>query len=198
VSKSGEAEEGRNILVTGIGGGVALNVLQFAVGKGCDVWVTSGSQEKIEKAKKMGAKGGVSYKSEGWEKELKGMLPKERPWFDAVIDGAGGDVVKKTLRLLKPGGVIVQYGMTVSPKMDWIMPAVLNNLELKGSTMGSRKEFKEMVAFVNEKKIRPVVSRVVKGIDNIREIDELFEEMKKGSQFGKLVVEIQRGGSSKL
>ena len=79
------------------------------------------------------------------------------------------------------------------------MPAVLKNLELKGSTMGSRKEFKDMVAFVNEKKIRPVVSRVVKGIDNIWEIDGLFEEMKKGSQFGKLVVEIQgEGGSSKL
>jgi D-arabinose 1-dehydrogenase-like Zn-dependent alcohol dehydrogenase len=89
--------------------------------------------------------------------------------------------------------------MTVAPKMDWTMPAVLKNLELKGSTMGSRKEFKDMVAFVNEKKIRPVVSRVVKGIDNIREIDGLFEEMKKGSQFGKLVVEIQgEGGSSKL
>jgi len=79
------------------------------------------------------------------------------------------------------------------------MPAVLNNLELKGTTMGYRKEFKEMVAFVNEKKIRPVVSRVVKGIENIGEIDELFEEMKKGSQFGKLVVEIQgEGGLSKL
>jgi D-arabinose 1-dehydrogenase-like Zn-dependent alcohol dehydrogenase len=88
--------------------------------------------------------------------------------------------------------------MTVAPKMDWTMPAVLNNLELKGSTMGSRKEFKDMVAFVNEKKIRPVVSRVVKGIDNIKAIDELFEEMKKGSQFGKLVIEIQGGGSSKL
>jgi D-arabinose 1-dehydrogenase-like Zn-dependent alcohol dehydrogenase len=89
--------------------------------------------------------------------------------------------------------------MTVAPKMDWTMPAVLNNLELKGSTMGSRKEFKDMVAFVNEKKIRPVVSRVVKGIDNIREIDQLFDEMKKGSQFGKLVVEIQgEGSSSKL
>ena len=88
----------------------------------------------------------------------------------------------------------MQYGMTVSPKMEWSMPAVLNNLELKGTTMGSSKEFKEMVAFVNEKKIRPVVSRVVKGIENIGEIDELFEEMKKGSQFGKLVVEIQGEG----
>jgi len=89
--------------------------------------------------------------------------------------------------------------MTVAPKMDWTMPAVLSNLELKGSTMGSRKEFKDMVAFVKEKKIRPIVSRVVKGIDNIKEIDELFQEMKGGSQFGKLVIEIQgQGGSSKL
>lgn len=95
--------------------------------------------------------------------------------------------------------MIVQYGMTVSPKMDWTMNAVLNNLELKGSTMGSRKEFKDMVAFVNEKKIKPVVSRVVKGLDNLGEINELFDEMKKGSQFGKLVVEIGGGGrESKL
>lgn len=101
VSKSGEAEEGRNVLVTGIGGGVALNVLQFAVEKGCEVWVTSGSQEKIEKARGLGARGGVSYRGEKWEQELKKMLPGERPYFDAVIDGAGGDVVKRALRLLK-------------------------------------------------------------------------------------------------
>ena len=93
------------------------------------------------------------------------------------------------------GGIVVQYGMTVGPKMDWLMSANLRNLELRGTTMGSRKEFKEMVEFVNEKKIRPVVSRVVKGIDNIKEIDELFDEMKTGSQFGKLVIEIVGEGS---
>jgi D-arabinose 1-dehydrogenase-like Zn-dependent alcohol dehydrogenase len=90
--------------------------------------------------------------------------------------------------------------MTVSPKMEWNMNAVLKNIELRGSTMGSRKEFKEMVAFVNEKKIRPVVSRVVKGIDNIKEIDGLFDDMKKGTQFGKLVIEVSSGtgATSKL
>lgn len=94
---------------------------------------------------------------------------------------------------------MVQYGMTVAPKMEWIMSAVLNNLELKGSTMGSRKEFKDMVAFVNDKKIKPIVSRTVKGIDNIKDIDGLFEDMKKGSQFGKLVIELEQlGHASKL
>lgn len=85
----------------------------------------------------------------------------------------------------------MQYGMTTSPKMDWSMPAVLKNIDLKGSTMGSRKEFHEMITFVNEKKVVPVVSRVVKGLDNLKEIDTLFDDMKKGSQFGKLVIEIK-------
>ena len=90
---------------------MALNVLQFAVAKGCGVWVTSGSQEKIDKAKKMGAKGGVSYKTDGWEKELKKQLPKDRPFIDAIIDGAGGNVVQKAVRLLKVCCQDLNYGL---------------------------------------------------------------------------------------
>ncbi|KAI5463786.1 hypothetical protein BGZ63DRAFT_403061 [Mariannaea sp. PMI_226] len=195
VTKSNAAFPGANILLTGIGGGVALQVLQFAVGFGCNVFVTSGDQAKIARAKELGARGGVSYRNEGWEKELRELLPADRPYLDAVIDGAGGNIVGKTIRLLKAGGVISQYGMTVSPKMDWLMQAVLANVELKGSTMGSRKEFRDMVAFVKEKKIRPVVSRVVKGLDNITEIDGLFNDMDQGKQFGKLVIEIGDGGA---
>ena len=77
--------------------------------------------------------------------------------------------------------------------MNFVMGAVLRHIDLRSSTMGSRKEFSDMVRFVAEKKIVPVVSRTVKGLD-IPAIDTLFEEMKNGSQFGKLVVEI---GSSK-
>lgn len=190
VTKSGAAQAGRNILVTGIGGGVALAVLQFASAMGCNVYVTSSSPEKIEKAKAMGAKSGVSYKAEGWDRELAAMLPKDRPVLDAVIDGAGGDIVSKGVKLLKPGGVIVQYGMTVGPKMDWLMAANLKNIDLRGSTMGSRKEFREMVAFVREKKITPVISRVVQGLDNLEGIEGLFKEMDEGRQFGKLVIQI--------
>ena len=73
------------------------------------------------------------------------------------------------------------------------MSAVLKNIEFKGSTMGSRKEFAEMVAFVKEKKLTPVVSRVVQGLD-LDAIDGLFEDMKKGSQFGKLVIELSKDG----
>lgn len=100
--KCGEhATRGKNVLVTGIGGGVALMALLFAVAEGCNVYVTSGEQGKIDRAVGLGAKGGVVYKEKGWEKKLKGMLPKERGWLDAIVDGAGGDVVAKGSKLLK-------------------------------------------------------------------------------------------------
>lgn len=77
------------------------------------------------------------------------------------------------------------------------MGAVLKNIDFRGSTMGSRKEFKDMIDLVKDKRVKPVVSRVVKGLD-IAQIDGLFDDMKKGSQFGKLVVDLSSGASSKL
>jgi NADPH:quinone reductase-like Zn-dependent oxidoreductase len=92
---------GKNILITGIGGGVALMALTFASATGANVWVTSGNEEKIRRAVELGAKGGVSYKEEGWEKKLLGMLPSENRQIDAIVDGAGGDAVEKGVKLLK-------------------------------------------------------------------------------------------------
>lgn len=80
--------------------------------------------------------------------------------------------------------------MTVGPKMTWIMPDVLKNIELRGSTMGSRKEFSDMTKYVHDKGIKPLVSRTVQGITNLKDIDSLFDEMNKGTQLGKLVIEI--------
>ncbi|RMZ79313.1 hypothetical protein DV737_g3418, partial [Chaetothyriales sp. CBS 132003] len=171
---------GKNILVTGIGGGVALMALEFARAAGANVWVTSSSEEKIEKAVRLGASGGVNYKEQNWEKKLLGMLPKENKQIDAIVDGAGSDIA---------GGIISVYGMTVSPVMPFLMVAVLKNIEVKGSTMGSRKEFKDMIDFIRAKKARPSVSRVVQGLD-LDAVNSLFGDMKQASQFGKLVVEI--------
>lgn len=198
MTKSGNAEPGRNILVTGIGGGVALMVLLFATAKGCNVFVTSSSIEKIDRAKSLGAKGGVVYTDEeGWPKTLRKLLPEDRPFLDAVIDGAGSDIVGNTWKLLKPGGVVVSYGMTTMIQPTLPMQAVMKNVELKGSTMGSRREFGEMVRFVSENKIRPVMERVVSGIDNLEAIESLFDDLKEGRQFGKLVVEIYNNSTEK-
>lgn len=89
--------------------------------------------------------------------------------------------------------------MTVSPRMPFLMQAVMKNIEVKGSTMGSRKEFADMVDYIKTKKLRPTVSETVRGIKNLEEIDRLFGQMKEGSQFGKLCIEVSGdGASSKL
>ena len=89
--------------------------------------------------------------------------------------------------------------MTTSPTMPYLMSAVLKNIDVRGSTMGSRKEFADMVKFVQEKHLKPVISRTVSGIDNLDGINSLFEDMKSGSQFGKLVIEVSKESeSSKL
>lgn len=95
--------------------------------------------------------------------------------------------------------MITVYGMTTSPTMPFSMAAVLKNIEVRGSTMGSRKEFADMVKFVREKNVKPVVSRTVGGgLANLEGIDSLFDDMKSGSQFGKLVIEVSKEREAKL
>ncbi|KAL8987027.1 MAG: hypothetical protein Q9169_008732, partial [Polycauliona sp. 2 TL-2023] len=191
-TKSGNAKPGRNILITGIGGGVALQALAFAAAEGCNVYVTSGSEEKLAKAKELGAKGGVNYKNDKWENDLLAMLPHHRPKIDAIIDGAGGDIIPKGVKILKFGGIIVTYGMTLGPKISFPMTAVMSNIEVRGSTMGSRREFADMMQAYRKKQMKPVISRVVSGIEDLDQIDSLCEDMRKGNQFGKLVIEIAK------
>ena len=98
--------QGKDVLVTGIGGGVALMALGFLSKMGTRVWVSSGSQEKIERAtEEAGATGGVNYKEQGWENKLVEMLKEKtggkKKTLDGIIDGAGGDIVDKGRKLLK-------------------------------------------------------------------------------------------------
>ncbi|KAK5054519.1 hypothetical protein LTR84_001410 [Exophiala bonariae] len=194
--RSKNAFPGRNILITGIGGGVALFVLKFALAAGCNVYVTSSSVEKLRRAKELGAAGGVLYTEPDWESKLASLLPQDRKQFDAIIDGAGGNIVKSAARLLRNNGTIVAYGMTVSPTMPFTMKALIENIQLVGTTMGSRKDFFDMVELVRTQRIRPIVSHVVYGMNNLDEIEWLFRLLQEGSQFGKLVLQIRESSKT--
>ncbi|KAF9908986.1 hypothetical protein EC991_009168 [Linnemannia zychae] len=191
VFTKGQVRQGQNVLITGIGGGVALLALSFCVAAGANVYVTSSDDAKILKAVRLGAVGGANYKEAKWGNHLQRLTGGEP--FDVVIDGAGGDGTKTFTQILRLGGIIVCYGMTVKPKVDYTMAAVLRNIEIRGSTMGSRIEFKEMIDFVAKHKIKPVVSQVWPGLESA---EEAFNVMKAGSQFGKLVLSVKN--SSKL
>ncbi|KAG0259473.1 hypothetical protein DFQ27_004053 [Actinomortierella ambigua] len=181
VFTKGQVRSGQNVLITGIGGGVALFALAFCVAAGANVFVTSSDDSKIVKAVSLGAKGGINYRDETWGKKIMSVTGNE--FLDTVIDGAGGAGMRHYMAALRPGGVIVSYGMTTGPKVDFTMSAVLKNIEIRGSTMGSRDEFHDMVSFVQEHKIKPVVSRVWQGLEFS---EEAFETMRSGKQFGKL------------
>ena len=117
----GQIKEGSKLLITGIGGGVALAALLLSVAAGAEVYVTSSSEKKIARAKELGAKDGILYTIPNWSRELK----KTSGELDVVLDSAGGDICTHAVPLLKQGGTIVTYGMTLGPKTPFTMQAVL-------------------------------------------------------------------------
>ena len=179
---------GERVLVTGIGGGVALFVLQFAVAAGAEVWVTSGSDEKIQKAVALGAKGGVNYRQSDWLKTLMETTGGGRAgYFDVIIDSAGGPSFAKLTDAAAIGGRICFFGGTTGNITDIVPSKVFfKQLTILGSTMGNDAEFADMVAFVNLHQIQPVVDSVLP----LDEAQTALTRMDEGQQFGKIVLKI--------
>ncbi len=178
--RQGGLKAGQNVLVSGFGGGVAQFCFLFAQAAGANVYVTSGSDAKIARALKLGAKGAYNYKKENNYSELW----KTKGGFDLVIDSAGGDQINNFIKVLKPGGKIVFYGATngLPSKLD-LYRMFWNHLTLQGTTMGNDEEFKEMLAFMAKHQIRPMV-------DSIRpfaKLPESFGDILLPDKVGKIV-----------
>ena len=173
---------GERVLVSGIGGGVALFALQFAVAAGAHVWVTSGSDDKIARAVSLGAAGGINYKSAEWVAGLKGLAPGG---FDVIVDSAGGPGFPKLIEVAAPGGRIVFYGATLGnpPEID-LRRVFWKQVSLMGTTMGSPMEFAAMVSFVEKNLIVPLADKIFPLADG----NAAFAAMDKSEQFGKIVL----------
>ena len=182
VSRGG-LQKGEHVLVTGIGGGVATLALLFAKALGADVSVTSGTDEKLEKARALGAVAAVSYKAKGWEKDL--VTQAGRP-PSLIIDGAGGDGLNALIGAAAPAARIVLYGATrMSPgKLD-MAKIFFKQLDLRGATMGTDDEFRAMLALVAAHNIKPVVERVFP-LSQAVEANKLLEE---SGQMGKILLD---------
>ncbi|MCB9080754.1 MAG: zinc-binding dehydrogenase [Lewinellaceae bacterium] len=180
----GELMAGERVLINGIGGGVALFALQFALAVGATVYVTSGSAEKIERAQALGAEGGISYREEEWGKLL---VKNAGGGFDLVIDSAGGAGFGQLLRAANPGGRIVVYGGTQGAITN-LSPQLLfwKQLQIIGSTMGTSAEFAAMVKFVTLHQIRPIIDQEY----SLAEANLALARMDDGAQFGKIVLKI--------
>jgi zinc-binding alcohol dehydrogenase/oxidoreductase len=179
-----QAKAGDKVLISGIGGGVALFALQYAIAAGCEVWVTSSSEEKIEKAVQLGAKGGFNYKTEGWAK----AATAQTGGFDVVIDGAVGAGFAEIVKACAAGARLCFYGGTAGA-LTGVSPQIIfyKQLTIMGSTMGSPEEFVKMIKFVKKHKIVPIVDSVYP----LAEGNAALTHMDMGQQFGKIVLSIQ-------
>ncbi len=179
----GQLQEGETVLVPGIGGGVATFVVQMAKAAGATVFVTSGSDEKIEKAKEFGAEGGVNYNSEDWAKELKSMTGG----VDLSIDSIGGEVFNTLIQLAKPGSRIVIYGATAGPAQKAMTISIaLKNLDVFGTAMGNADEFDAMLKFYEEHGLHPVINETFP----LEETAAAQKHMEEGKGIGKIVLDI--------
>ncbi len=124
------------MLVTGVGGGVATMCVQFAAALGAEVWVTSGSAEKVEKAKELGAAGGLATSAEDYAAQLKGLSGS----FDLVIDSIGGKWFRDYVRMTRQGGRIVSFGATAGPVPELVMPTLfLRHIDVLDDRDGERR-----------------------------------------------------------
>ena len=176
-------ERNETVVVTGIGGGVATSALVIGVHLGARVYVTSGSDAKLEAATKQGAAGGINHNNPDWPTALVTQIGG-RP--DVVIDGAGGETFNKALDLLKPGGRLISYGATLGPTPQLEVRRIFwKQLNVMGSTMGTRADFAAMVRLYATG-LRPIVDRVMP----LDEAADAHRRMEQGEQFGKIVLRI--------
>ncbi len=177
----GQLQAGQKVLISGVGGGVALFALQFALAAGAEVHVTSGSPEKREKALSIGAKAAYDYQTPNFGK----AILQQSKGIDLVIDSAGGKGFPELVKSTAPGAKIILYGGTRGNISD-LSPQVIfwKQLHIIGTSMGNDREFADMLHFVNAHQIIPIVD----SIWNPEKINQAFEYINKGKQFGKVIM----------
>jgi zinc-binding alcohol dehydrogenase/oxidoreductase len=179
----GGVQEGETVVVPGVGSGVATFVVQIAAALGARVFVTSGSDEKIEKAKELGAEGGVNYNSEDWSRKLKGMTGG----VDLSVDHVGGEAFDAMVSLARPGSRIVTFGATAGPKVSVVMPRIfLKHLTVLGTAMGTNEEFGAMLDLWAEHGLRPTINETFP----LEETAAAMKHMEEGAGMGKIVLDI--------
>lgn len=180
----GGLQPGERVLITGVGGGVAMLAFQFAVACSAQVYVTSGSDEKLERVRQLGALGGVNYREAEWSKKLRTQVAG----FDLIFDSAGGDAFPELMELAVPGGRIVTIGATLgNPKGIDLRRVFWKQVSILGSTMGTDRDFAAMIDFVTQHKVEPVIDHIFP----LDEAEAAMQRMANAGQLGKIVLAIE-------
>ncbi|HSJ22022.1 MAG TPA: zinc-binding dehydrogenase [Nocardioidaceae bacterium] len=169
----GRLKPGDTVLVQGAGGGVATALIALAHAGGLRVYATSRDESKRDRALELGADAVF---------ESNARLPEK---VDAVMETVGRATWSHSLRSLRPGGRVVISGATSGPNPDQteLNRIFFLQLEVVGSTMGTRSELASLVNLLDVSGVRPVIDRVLPMSD----AREGFAAMAEGELFGKIV-----------
>jgi len=176
---------GQKVLVVGAGGGVNSFAIQLAKLAGCEVFTITSTEEKMHRAKELGADHILNYRDNSdWARELTALSGKAG--FDIVVDNVGKATLIKSMRLVKRGGKIVIVGNTSGPIVEIDIRYIFSKqISLIGSTMGNHDDYCNAMNLVFQNKIRPVIHKKYTLQDSMVAMNE-FES---GKHFGKIILE---------
>jgi NADPH:quinone reductase-like Zn-dependent oxidoreductase len=180
----GNLRPGETVLIHGIGGGVSMACLQLAKLVGARVIVTSRSEEKLRRATELGADDVLSADNDvaAGVRALTGKRGAE-----VVVDSVGKATWMQSLKAAAKGGRILTCGATSGPNpAEEIRQIFWNQLSIIGSTMGSREDWRQLVAVVEMHKLKPVIDTVFP----LSEGRAAYERMEQAGQFAKIVLSI--------
>ena len=181
----GQLRPGQTVLVQGTGG-VSIFALQFAKLAGCRVIVTSSSDEKLERAKALGADELINYRmTPEWARAARGLTGGEG--VDQVVEVGGADTFRQSIAACRLGGHIAVIGVLTGFVKDLNVAEIFaRNVKISGVTVGSREHVEQMVRAIEVAKLKPVIDRRFP----LERLAEALTLMQAGGHFGKLVIEI--------
>ncbi len=176
---------GESVLVLGTGG-VSLFALQFARLAGAKVIVTSGSDEKLMRARQLGAEDCINYKKvTEWDQRVKKLTGGTG--VDLVVEVGGAGTLPQSLKAVRPGGRISLIGVLTGTAGEINpLPIIMRNIQVEGIFVGSREMFESMNRAISLHHLRPVVDRVF----SFEETGQALRYMESGTHFGKICIRI--------
>ncbi|MGE5140006.1 MAG: zinc-binding dehydrogenase [Rudaea sp.] len=181
----GRLKAGETIVVLGAGSGVSTAAIQIARLAGARVIATSHSDDKLERARALGAELVFNYSRQEWEREV--WLATGKRGADIVVDSIGEATWLKSIRALRKGGRLVTYGATSGPNpREEIRQIFWKQLDVLGSTMSNQREFLQVMDLVFRRKLVPVVDQVLP----LEEAREAHRRLASNEQFGKIVLRV--------
>ncbi|MBN9502303.1 MAG: NAD(P)-dependent alcohol dehydrogenase [Armatimonadetes bacterium 55-13] len=182
---SGALKAGDTVLLQGTGG-VSLFALQLAKAAGARVMITSSSDEKLVRAKELGADETINYRTkENWEVEAFRLTDSRG--VDQVVEVGGGGTLNRSLKAVRYGGTVSVIGVLSGTSGEVATPLILGKaIRVQGIYVGSRTMFEDMNRAIEANGIRPVIDRVFE----FSEAKAAYEYMESAQHFGKIVIRV--------